>query len=433
MTHDMKSLFIKILCWLARRVVQKYHPRVVAVTGSIGKTSTKEAVKTVLREKFRVRATIKNYNTEVGVVLTILGLPLPGRRFLGWFRVLARGLRLWLWRSQEYPEILVLEFGADRPGDTRRLVSLITPEVAVVTAIGTAHLEFFGSIEKIAREKLVVPASVSANGLVILNQDDPLVLAMQNKLKAPVKRFGFTEEAEVRAGEIKIWEADDEYPRSLLGMRCKVLVDGSMVPLTIGGALGPGVVSAALAALAVGYYFGLHTVEMAATLSHHIPPPGRMRLVSGIKGTMLIDDTYNASPEATSSALKVLAELPPSRKIAVLGDMLELGHEAVDAHHQIGRLVADQHLDFLITVGRTSRLIGVAAQHRGLDHEKIAHVDTAEEAGLLVQSMLQKGDVVLVKGSQAMRMEKVVKELMAEPLQACNLLVRQDAEWACRT
>ncbi len=428
MTHDMKLFFIKILCWLARAVVQKYHPRIVSVTGSIGKTSTKEAIKTVLGPKFRVRAAVKNYNTESGLALTIFGLSCP-RYFFGWILILTRALRLLLWRDTAYPEVLILEMAADRPGDLRRLVAVATPEVAVVTAVGSAHLEFFGSLEKIAREKFVVPGSVGKNGLVVLNHDDVLVLAMRTKLKVPVKTYGLGEAADVRAIELNIWEADDEYPRSLQGLRCKVSLEGSVVPVAVAGAVGPGVARAILAALAVGQHFGLHAVEMAEALTIHVPPSGRMHLVPGVKGTMLIDDTYNASPEAVTSAIQVLAGLPLSRKLVVLGDMLELGHETVDAHHAIGRLVAENNFDLLLTVGQTSRLIGVAAQHRGMDVRKITHVESAEVAGLWLKKFLQKGDVVLVKGSQAMRMEKVVKELMAEPLHACDLLVRQDAEW----
>lgn len=430
----LKSIFIKLLCWLASRVVRRYRPRIVAITGSLGKTSAKEAIVTVLKEKFRVRGAIKNYNTEAGAALTIFGLPWPGRHWWNWLSVFYRGFALYLGRDKNYPEILILEMAADRPGDLRKLVHIATPEVAVVTAVGSAHLEFFGSLEKIAREKLTVPLSVPESGLAILDQDDVLVSAMQEKIKAPVKTYGLSEEAEIRALEPNIWEEEDEeYPRSLKGMRCKVALDGSVVPLAISGALGSGVVRAALAALAVGQHFGLHIVEMSATLSLHLPPPGRMRLIPGIKWTMLLDDTYNASLEATESALEVFSNLPAGRKIAVLGDMLELGHETVNAHYAIGRLAVESKTDLLFTIGTTARLIGIAAQHRGMDPVKIFHFDKAEAAGLKLQKLLQKGDVVLVKGSQAMRMEKIVKELMADPLQACSLLVRQDDAWACKT
>lgn len=425
----LKIICIKFITWLAKRAVAKYQPRIVAVVGSMGKTSAKEAILTVLQQKFRVRGTVKNYNTELGVSLAILGVAAAGRNCFKWLRIFGHGLKLCFWKQTDYPEILVLEYGADRPGDIRRLLALAVPEVAVVTAVGLAHIEFFGSLDKIAREKIIVPQSVSASGLVILNYDNKLVLDMSSKLKAPVKTYGLIEGADLRAIEVGFWEVDDEYPRSLNGMRAKVIAQGSMVPISVAGAIGYSIIRATLVALSVGEYFGLHIVEMTSFLSALQPPPGRMRLIPGIKGSMLIDDTYNASPEATESAVRVLGELPPSRKIVVLGDMLELGHEAVNAHHTIGKLVTENHFDLLVTVGKTARLIGVAAQHRGLDHKKIVHFDKPEAAGLYLQKIMQKGDVILIKGSQAIRMEKVVKELMAEPLRANELLVRQEPHW----
>lgn len=426
----MKSIIQKILFVLARAVLKKYKPEVVGITGSMGKTSTKEAVFAVLSSKFRVRQNLKNYNNELGVPLSILGVPSGKKSVLKWLGVIFHGLKLWIGRDENYPQILVLEMGADHPGDIKYLTELAPCKIGVVTGIGPAHLEFFESIEKIIKEKRIVVSHLRPDGFAVLNRDDEKVFEMREKTRAKILTYGFFADAEVRAQEDgMIGEGV-----GISGMNFKLSYAGAVVPIFLPGVLGHQHIYAALAGAAVGIIYGMNLVEIAESFKKYQAPRGRMNLIPGIKNTLLIDDTYNASPIPVEAALGVLRsiKLPmeDDKKFAVLGDMLELGSFSEEGHKQVGRAAAGG-VDYLVTVGERSRDIARAAKEAGMSEDKISNFPTPEEAGLFVQGKMKQGDVVLAKGSQGMRMEKVVKELMAEPMRACELLVRQDASWAC--
>jgi UDP-N-acetylmuramoyl-tripeptide--D-alanyl-D-alanine ligase len=427
----MKKIIQKILYVLARAVLKKYKPEVVGITGSMGKTSTKEAIFSVLSSKFRVRQNLKNYNNELGLPLSILGVESGRKSILKWLGVIFHGLKLILSRDENYPQILVLEMGADHPGDIKYLTELAPCKIGVVTGIGPAHLEFFESIEKIVKEKRTIVGHLRPDGFAVLNRDDEKVFEMREKTRAKVLTYGFFADAEVRAQEDGVIGEGVE----ISGMNFKVSYAGAVVPIFLPGVLGRQHIYAALAGAAVGIIYGMNLVEVAENLKRYEAPKGRMNLIHGIKNTLLIDDTYNASPIPVEAALGVLQaiKLPAEddKKFAVLGDMLELGSFSEEGHKQVGRAAATSGVDYLVTVGERSRDIFRAAKEAGMSEDKISNFRTPEEAGIFVQGKMKQGDVVLVKGSQGMRMEKVVKELMAEPLSACELLVRQDASWAC--
>ncbi|MFA5413039.1 MAG: UDP-N-acetylmuramoyl-tripeptide--D-alanyl-D-alanine ligase [Patescibacteria group bacterium] len=426
----MKKIVQKILYVLARSILKKYKPEVIGITGSMGKTSTKEAIFAVLSSKFRVRQNLKNYNNELGVPLSILGAESGRKSILRWLGIFFHGIKLILFRDAEYPQILVLEMGADHPGDIKYLTELAPCKVGVVTGIGPAHLEFFESIEKIIKEKRVVVSHLRPEGFAVLNRDDEKVFEMREKTRGKVLTYGFNAEAEVRAGEEGMIGDGVE----ISGMNFKLSYAGAVVPIFLPGVLGRQHIYAALAGAAVGITYGMNLVEVAESLKRYIAPKGRMNLIPGIKRTLIIDDTYNASPIPVEAALGVLQsiKLPAEddKKFAVLGDMLELGSFSEEGHKQVGRAAAASGVDFLVTVGERSRDIVRAAKEAGMSEDKISNFPTPEEAGIFVQGKMKQGDIVLIKGSQGMRMEKVVKELMAEPLRAYEFLVRQDASWA---
>lgn len=427
----MKKFVQKILYILAKIVLKKYKPDVIGITGSMGKTSTKEAIFAVLSSRFRVRQNLKNYNNEFGVPLSILGQESGFKSIFRWLRVILSSIKLILFRDPSYPEILVLEMGADHPGDIKYLTELAPCKIGVVTGIGPAHLEFFESVEKIIKEKRIIVSHLKPDGFAVLNRDDKEVYSMRDKTKAKVLTFGFKEEADVRAQEDSIIGRGVQ----IEGINFKLSYRGSTVPIFIPGVLGRQHIFAALAGATVGIIYGMNLVEIAESLKRYKAPKGRMNLVAGIKNTLIIDDTYNASPIPTKKALEVLEsiELPEeNQKFAILGDMLELGGFSEEGHKQVGQKVAECKIDYLITVGERSRDIARAAFESGMNKDKIFSFKTPEEAGIFVQGKMKQGDIVLVKGSQGMRMEKVVKELMAEPLRACELLVRQDKEWVCK-
>lgn len=433
-----KSILRQILAYLARETIRMYQPKIIGITGSVGKTSARDAIYAVLREQFRVRKSEKNYNNEIGFPLAILGIKHQGPSVLRWFRALLLAYFGTLFRNSSYPDILVLEYGVDHPGDMDYLLSIAKPAIAVVTAIGDVpvHVEFFASPEDVALEKAKLVLAVAPVGHVILNHDDYAVYDMKEKTKARVTTFGFEERAEVRISNLKLQlKKDEEFGDLPEGITFKIEYSGNLVPVRLQNTFGIPQAYAAGAAAAVGITLGMNLVEIADFLGEYVSPPGRMRLLRGIKKSYILDDTYNAAPEAMRSALDTLKNINGKRKIAVLGDMLEIGKYTEQAHRAIGDQVAG-FADMLVTVGPRAKFIADEAKTRGIERdahtlsaEQVISLDSAEEAGRALDPLIEEGDLILVKGSQALRMEKTVLEIMAWPDKASELLVRQEECW----
>jgi UDP-N-acetylmuramoyl-tripeptide--D-alanyl-D-alanine ligase len=435
----MRGIFKSIIVWIlqaeAKAVLRKYKPKVVAITGSVGKTSTKDAVYAVLSKKFHTRKSEKSFNSEVGVPLTILGLSNAWGNPLHWIQNIVDGLSL-IVTTRAYPEWLVLEVGADRPGDIKSLASWIKVDVAIITRLPEVpvHVEFFDSVEAVIEEKASLLDAVRPGGSILLYADDERTRRLEQRLPAPDARivlFGFSNETDAWASKFELVRAEgaDNWP---IGMRATITVDGEAAPVQIIGSLGTHAFLPAVAAAACGRVLGVELQEIVAGLEAYEPPPGRVRLLPGVKGTLVIDDTYNSSPAATVAALEALALTKPrGRTIAALADMMELGRVSVEEHRKVGAKVA-KTCDILITVGVRSRDIAMGALDNGMKDENILQFEDAAKAGKELEALLQEGDAVLVKGSQSMRMEKVVEEIMQEPERAGELLVRQDREWKKR-
>jgi UDP-N-acetylmuramoyl-tripeptide--D-alanyl-D-alanine ligase len=422
----MRFLLKKILIPLSIAVLKKYHPLVIAVTGTVGKTSAKQAIAVALSSTRTVRPSEKNNNTEIGCAITILGMSSPGRSVLGWFGVFAHGIRLLLTTDQKYPSALVLEFGAQTVGDIARLCALFPPTVGVLTTIGATHAVGLGGIEGVIREKSALIASLPQDGFAIINADDDLVLAQATKTRAKVLRYGFSEKATVRGLEAHPMIRRDE-TRGLFveGMTFKIEVGGSVIPAIIPGVLGMPTVSSALAGVAVANALGANPLTAIEGLQKFVPEKGHLRVIDGIKYATLIDDSYNASTKSMIEALRALRSIPldeGEERIAVLGDMREMGALSEQEHAAVGKAVFECGIDRLVTVGEMSRDINRAARAAGIAEECINHFPETEAAGKFVQSIMERGDIVLIKGSRGMHMEAVVKELMAEPLRAQELL-----------
>lgn len=426
----MKYILQAKLKFFTRLILKKYQPTIVGITGSIGKTSTKEAIFHVLKKKMLVRTSFKNYNNEIGVPLTVIGLESPGRNYLGWFRVFLKAIWLILWKDKNYPKVLVLELGIDRPGDMEYLTAMIKPKVAVVTFVSHSHLEYFGNLNNIKKEKQVLVESLDDSGLAILNFDNQQVKEMATVSKARVLSFGLKENADLIAQDIVYNFSKGRY--ELSGINFKLNYQGSIVPIIMKNVISEPAVYIALAAVAVGLYFKLNLVDIADSLHDFSLPPGRMNLLSGIKHTFIIDDTYNSSPEAAISAVDVLGKIrvdEASKKYAVLGDMLEIGTYTEEGHQLVGRHLYKNNIDILVAVGEKSRGFIRGAKEAGMEDGQIFYFDKPEEAGRFLQNRIKEGDALLVKGSQGARMEKIVKELLGEPQRAADLLVRQEAKW----
>ena len=414
-----------------------YKPTIIAVTGNAGKTSTKEAIAVVLGSQKRVRSGKGNLNNEFGVPLTIIGDWMDdyyeaGNTLGFWVKVLSLGFVRWFYK-RDYPEVLVLEYGADHPGDIKKLARRYKPHIGVVTAVGDVpvHIEFFKDADSVAKEKANLVKVLGTNDYAILNHDDDRVLDMKHQTKSHVMTFGFEEGSTVRITDFAAMSNEEGVP---LGTTFKLHQGSSFVPVTINGSLGKSQAWAAAAAAVVGIVSGINLVKISEALGHYSGPRGRLKILKGIKNSHIIDDTYNASPASTRLALEVLRDLPGVQwaplhtcKIAVLGDMLELGEHTISAHQAIGSFAAT-FVDVLVCVGARAKFIAEAASDQ-MPQQNIYTFATSEEAKVKVQELVVERSVVLVKGSQGIRMEKIVEEIMAEPERKKDLLVRQSAKW----
>ncbi len=412
------------LRWLAHTTIWRYEPTVIGVTGSVGKTSTKIAIATVLSSQKNVRVSLGNLNSELGVALTILGEWKPSdlklvsrdqpahtahvRKILFWAKVIVISAYRLVFRSKKYPDVLILEYGADKPGDIKYLLTMAKPSIALITAVGEipVHVEFYAGPEEVAREKAKLIEALPAAGYAILNGDDETVLNVKERTRAHIMTFGFAKDADVRVSRLETRMDDDRH----VGISFKLEYGGAFGPVRLTGAFGRAHAYAAAAAGAVGIIFGMNLVAISEALGEYVPAPARMKFMPGIKHTFLLDDTYNASPLSMHAALDTLRELPGKRKVAVLGDMLEIGKYSVEAHEGIGDLAAP-FLDGLFTIGPRAKFIASAAIEGGMKKANVFSFDTADEAKLPVQSFIKEGDVVLLKGSHAVQVDKVVEEI----------------------
>ena len=425
----MKEYLIKklqsILRVLAKLTIKRYRPFIIGVTGSVGKTSTKSAIYSVLSSNFSARMGKGNLNNELGLPLVVLGdYKTSGGAFF-WLKVLFWGFFGLIWRKN-YPEILILEYGADKPGDMDYLLTVAKPDLVVVTAVGEipVHVEFYQGPEGVAKEKGKLVKAVGLGGNVILNLDDPFVADMKDLTKGDVMTYGFLEEADLRIGNF-MNRSEDNKP---LGISFKLETEDNFVPVKIDGSLGKAKAYSAAAAAAVGLIKGMNFVKISEALAQYQGEPGRCRLLEGVKNTNLIDDTYNSSPIAMFSALEVLKDLPAHRKVAILGDMAELGQYTNHAHEEAGKLVVGA-ADVLVTVGGKGKFIADGALKHGLPQNNIYSFADSDEAAKNIKDIIEPYDLILIKGSQSMRMERVILEIMAEPQQAHKLLVRQYGKW----
>lgn len=425
----LKKIIVAILSWQARQVLVRARPHIVAVTGSVGKTSTKDAIAAVLARAGTVRKSEKSYNSELGVPLTILGLDTAWESPVGWFFNLLRGMQIAL-NPGAYPEWLVLEVGADHPGDIGRICEWMKPDIAVLTRVGEmpVHVEQFLSPAHLFEEKAKLAHAVKEEGVAVLCSDDERIRTLGQKLRVRTITYGYGEEARIRGSHAQILY-DGNVP---VGVTIKINIGGKSMPLRLRNVFGAHAASSALAALAVAEVVKVNVLDAISALEMLQPAPGRLRFIAGINNSTILDDTYNSSPVALHAALETLQEIKtPGRKIAVLGDMLELGVYSEEEHKKAGRHVATV-CEYLFAVGSFARVYEEGARQGGMKQDKIKCFDDARTAGSALERIVESHDVILIKGSQSLRMERAVMEVMREPEHAPELLVRQDPEWQRR-
>jgi UDP-N-acetylmuramoyl-tripeptide--D-alanyl-D-alanine ligase len=349
---------------------------VVAITGSNGKTTTRRLTTGILVRRYNTLATAGNFNNDIGLPLTLLGLT-PDHQWA------------------------VVEIGTNNPGEIARLTEICSPDIGVLTNIGPAHLEGLGSLDGVKREKGDLIKGLGREGKAVLNADDPRVLQLARETKHQVLLYGLSPAAGVRAEEI----AEDAQTITF----CLIYGQESVaVRLNSAGRF---MISNALAAAAVGYLLGLSAATVKAGLETFTPVAGRMAIFQIPNGVHIIDDTYNANPDSMKAALATLNSVRPTgRKIFVAGDMLELGAQAPELHRQVGALAALAKIDRLYASGEHAASVAAGAQEEGM---RPANTITGPREEIIedLQGWLQPGDWVLVKGSRGMAMEKVVDGL----------------------
>jgi len=388
-----KAVVAAVLGYQVRRLRRKNDFKIVAVAGSIGKTSTKLAIAQVLRAGFRVRYQQGNYNDPVTVPLIFFGEQEPSLyNPLAWLAV--------FWRNQKqlgkpYPyDVVVVELGSDKPGDIQKFAAYIEAEIGVVTGITPEHMQFFGTIDEVAKEELSI---TSFSSLVLINQDlcgEKYLKSLSNLLTYSLERSAdFT----IKSTGINVsgmsWA--EQYSQ--------------------------------LAAAAVGAKMGLTRERIKQGLNDVKPFAGRMRNLKGINGSTIIDDSYNASPEAVKLALDSLYQMKAPQKIAVLGSMNEMGAYSKQAHQEVGEYCDPAQLNLVVTIGADAKeFLAPAAESKGC---QVKSFDSPYVAGEFLKDQVQKDALILVKGSQnGVFAEEAIKSLLADPADAAQL-VRQSAEW----
>ncbi len=426
-----KKIIVYILILESKLILKKYKPFIVAVTGSVGKTTTKDAIYDVLRQRGGyVRKSEKSMNSDIGLPLTVLGVPNAWRDFRGWISNIQVGLKLIITR-QSYPDTLVLEIGADHPGDISNIAKWLRPDIAVITKVGSTpvHVEFFKSPDEVFAEKASLAQYMKDKGTLILFADEPKVLTIADMVKdkqVNVVTFGMNEDASLKGSKQTIIYDQHGAPS---GFSFELVVAGEIVVIKVLGVIGFTYMYPLLAAAAVGKACGMSSGTLIQGLNSYQPPKGRMNIVHGMNGSTLIDDTYNSSPDAVSAALQTVKHLScTATKIAVLGDMMELGKYSSDQHRQIGREVVGS-VGRLITIGQRSQATADEAVKNSFDANMVSSFDTSVDAAAFLAPLIQAGDIILVKGSQSIRAERIAKALLREPEKADKLLVRQEKEW----
>ena len=427
----MKTLFKKIifliLSWCARARVarlRRHGVQIIGITGSMGKTTCKDAIAHVLSAQMRVLKSDKSYNTELGLPLTILELKSEFSSIPGW----ARNLVVAVWRGffdRATYDVLILEMGVDKPRDMDVLLSMVTPDIGIFTGVHPVHLADgqFTSLDAIFEEKAKLVKAVQAGGTVLLNADDDrcagLGAEMGVKKNGPkVVMFGARSSAKLQVRDVKSGWGRIAFTAAYGEVEGQVTV-----PI-----LGAQHVSSLLPAIGCGLIFGMYMSDIVGRLSTFKLPPGRLSLIEGLRDSWIIDSSYNASPDAVRAALDTLQELgDDKRKIFIFGNMNELGSASEKEHRDIAPYLRDR-ADVLITVGDMAQKCAEEAIARHtLPSGRVHTFLSADEAANFMATFVQPNDLILVKGSQNnIRLERLIKVIMKEPERASELLCRQD-------
>ncbi len=408
MKHIARWIVIRISWWLVKRLQSQHDITIIAVAGSVGKTSTKRAIAQVLSQKYSVAWQDGNYNDIVSVPLVFFGLPMPAlMNPLAWLKTFRTMHKI----TANYPyEIAVLELGTDAPGQILEFSKYLAVDIGVVTPIAPEHMEFFGSIENVAKEELSLQ---NLSNEVILH--DSIPERFPDLVETGAKTYGLKNASDSSLGDdaskivIKTEQKSYKFSSNLLGVH-------QLENLA--------------AACLVAEELSINHVKIQKGLAVIQPAPGRMQKLKGIYGSTIIDDTYNSSPEAVQAALKTLATLGGSKKIAALGNMNELGETAARLHEEIGELCSPKQLDLVITIGPdANEYLAKRAEANGCN---VIRSDSPYDVGEILKKEVTAGTTVLLKGSQnSVFLEEAIKPILADKKDQ-EKLVRQTKSWLAK-
>lgn len=414
----LKRLIQKKLEGYVKKYFKKHSEvKLVVVTGSVGKTSTKRAVATVLAQRYRVRMEEGNFNTTVSAPLAILGIEYPEGKVknpLIWLKVFAAARRRI--KDPTDVDVIVQELGSDHPGEIAHFGKYILPDIAVVTGVTPEHMEFFGTLDAVAKEELT---AANFSRLAVINRDDTDGEYAKYLTNATMTTYGTSGVAEYRFEE-EDFTVEDGYTGHVIAPELNEPMDAKIK------VIGEHSLRPAMAAAAVGLKLGMLPADVQKGLAAIRPAPGRMNLLKGVNDSIIIDDSYNSSPAAASAALQTLYSLQVPQRIAILGSMNELGSSSAEEHQKLGMLCDPSLLAWVITVGDDAETyLAPAARARGCP---VRSFKSAIDAGAYVHKVMEPGAAILVKGSQGdIYTEEAVKILciMSEDVE----LVRQSPHW----
>ncbi len=417
----MKNIVLFLVELQVRRFLRQHRPKIVAVTGSVGKTSTKLAIATVLGHRYKVLSQDGNFNTEASVPMAIFNLPMPPLAQLKnpftWLMQLWY-MELKIHRPFDF-DVLILELGTDKPGDIMRFGTYLHPDIAVVTAVTAEHMEFFKTIEAVAQEELAV---ANFSELAVINRDDIDESFARYVVNGNIDTYGTSGVAEYHY-LIEDFEAGVGFAGKFVSPE----FGEQQIVLRLAGEHN---VKAAVAAGLVGIKMGLSQKEIADGLTALRPVKGRMNILKGLLDSTIIDDTYNSSPAAAAAALQTLYLFPNKQKIAILGSMNELGELSAKAHQELGALCDPAQLDWVITIGdEAKKYLAPAAVKRGC---QVRSFDSPYDAGAFAHSVLHRRGVVLAKGSQNGVFAEEAVKILLHATEEDGQLVRQSTEWIAK-
>lgn len=414
-----------ILSFLASLTIKKYKPFVIGITGSVGKTSAKKAIYSVLSTKYEVRESFGSFNNEFGLPITVISSLNPNKlisisrhgedmNFSLFFKikvfleiVLEAFFNLVI-KNKNYPQFLVLEYGADKPGDIKKLVSKIRPDLGVITFIGEipAHVGNYPDADAVLREKAKLIEGFYVSQYAILNGDDSKFQELKKRTRAKILSFGFNKENDIKISSYESKISEEGVPE----VNFKLEYGGSFVPVRVRNSIGKPVAYASAVAVASGLSLGMNLVEAIRGLNSFSPEQSRMNILKGINRSLIIDDSYNASLASYLSAIEEIGSIKAARRIGFLGSMLELGKFSEDAHRRVGNLAA-KFFDYLFIIGESARFIEDGALGAGFDRRNIKRYLDSDTASQEALSLIKQGDLVLIKGSRGIRMERIVEVL----------------------